>query len=203
MIAVFCQGGCQAWKKSEFFAQYPHLKGKKLLLFAPTFRGKGNGDCYYPIEKFDANRVLEVLGEEWALVVKLHPYLEEKITCSKENENRIAECDDWDINDVLFAVDFLVTDYSSVIFEASILEIPMAFLAFDLDEFIEKRDFYYDFKTFVPGPIVKTDIEVAQIAKEGAYDIEEIRTFRQRAFGNTTGNACKNIKNLTLELLER
>ena len=189
-------------KTDEFFSEFPHLKGKKLLLFAPTFRGKGNGDCYYPMEKFNADKVLETLGEDWGIVVKLHPYLEKKVTFSEKNKNRIAECDNWDINDVLFAVDFLVTDYSSVIFEASLLEIPMAFLAFDLEEYIEKRDFYYEFTNFVPGPIVREDTEAAEIAKSGDYDIEKIRAFAQKAFGNTAGNACKNVKELTQKLLE-
>lgn len=189
--------------REKFYLEYPDLINKKLLLFAPTFRGKGNGDCYYPVEKFNVDNVLQTLGEEWAVIIKLHPYLTEKLTFSRDNEKRVADCGKWDINDILFVTDFLVTDYSSVIFEASILEIPMAFLAFDLDKFIAKRDFYYNFKYFVPGPIIKTDVEAAEIAKSGRYDLEKIKAFRQKAFGNTMGNACSNIKALTLKLLER
>ena len=188
-------------KKEEFFAEFPHLKGKKLLLFAPTFRGKGNGNCYYPTERFNIDTVLETLGDDWGIIIKMHPYLTEKMTFSPSNANRVADCDNWDINDVLFSADFLVTDYSSVIFEASILEIPMAFLAFDLDEYIEKRDFYYDFKSFVPGDIVQTDIQAAEKAKSGNYNTEKVRTFAEKSFGNTAGNACKNIKELTLKLI--
>ncbi len=188
--------------QEKFLKEFPQLRGKKILLFAPTFRGKGNGDCYYPIEKFNADRVLDILGDDWALAIKLHPYLKEKISFDEKNKNRIALCDSWDINDVLFSVDFLVTDYSSVIFEAALLEIPMAFLAFDLEEYIEKRDFYNEFTSFVPGPIVKTDAEAAEIAKRGEYDIQMIKNFADKSFGNTAGNACNNIKELTIKLLE-
>ncbi|MBE6742069.1 MAG: hypothetical protein E7570_07180 [Ruminococcaceae bacterium] len=186
----------------KFFLQYPHLKGKKLLLFAPTFRGKGHGDCYYPTQKFNADKVLDILGDEWGLIIKMHPYLNETISYSENNAKRIADCYEWDINDILFCTDFLITDYSSVIFEASLLEIPMAFLAFDLEEYIEKRDFYYDFRSFVPGEIVRTDAEAAELAKSGEYDIEKVKSFAQKAFGNTAGNACKNVKELTEKLLE-
>ena len=189
-------------KLNDFFAEFPELKGKKLLLFAPTFRGKGNGNCYYPTEKFNVDKVLETLGNDWGIIIKMHPYLKEKMTFSDKYACRVANCENWDINDVLFSADFLVTDYSSVIFEASILEIPMAFLAFDLDEYIEKRDFYYDFKSFVPGEIVQTDIEAAEIAKSGNYDIQRVKDFADKSFGNTAGNACKNIKELTQKLLE-
>ena len=178
------------------------LRDKKLLLFAPTFRGRGKGDCSYPMETFNIDRVLETLGEDWAVVVKLHPYLKESVCFDEKNKNRVAECPNWDINDVLFSTDFLVTDYSSVIFEAALLETPMAFLAFDLEEYIAERDFYYDFKSFVPGPIVNTDTEIAQIARSGDYDIQKIKDFAKKAFGSTAGNACKNVKDLTIKLLE-
>ena len=189
-------------KRNEFFSEFPHLRGKKLLLFAPTFRGGGNGDCFYPVEKFNIDRVLEALGDDWGIIIKLHPYLKEKMTYGKENKNRVAECPNRDINDILFSTDFLVTDYSSVIFEAALLEIPMAFFAFDLEEYIEKRDFYYNFSDFVPGPIVRSDIDAAAVAKNGVYDIQKIRDFAKKSFGNTAGSACKNVKELTERLIE-
>ena len=191
----------KAKKRAEFFGEFPHLQGKRLLLFAPTFRGKGNGDCFYPMEKFNIDRVLEALGEEWAVIIKLHPYLTESISFSEKNKNRVVNCEKWEINDVLFSTDCLITDYSSVIFEASLLEIPMVFLAFDLEEYIEKRDFYYNFTDFIPGPTVRSDIEAAEIAKSGNYDTEKIRAFARNAFGDTAGNACNNIKELTIRLL--
>ena len=192
----------KAQKQNEFFAQFPALKGKKLLMFAPTFRGRGNGDCCYPMEKFNIDKVLEVLGEEWGIIIKLHPYLTEKPAISEKNKARVAECPNWDINDLLFSTDFLVTDYSSVIFEAALLEIPMAFLAFDLEEYIEKRDFYYSFKDFVPGPIVRSDVEAAEIAKTKSYDIQQVKSFAEKAFGTTAGKACANVRKLTEGLLE-
>lgn len=192
----YCDKICNA-----FFARYPQLSGKKLLLFAPTFRGGGNGDCYYPMDKFDVDKILDILGEEWAIIIKLHPYLTEKFTCSEKNSSRLIDCSDSDVNDILLVTDFLVTDYSSVIFEASILDIPMAFYTFDLEEFIEERDFYFDFKSFVPGPIVRTDDELAELIKSGREDLNKVREFRQRAFGSSLGNACDNIKQLTERVL--
>mgnify|MGYP000404729558 CR=1 FL=1 len=39
--------------KKRFYKENPEFKGKKILLFAPTFRGGGMGNCFYPIEKFE------------------------------------------------------------------------------------------------------------------------------------------------------
>ena len=57
-----------------------------------------------------------------------------------------------DVNDLLFVVDLLITDYSSIVFEFSTLGRPMLFFAYDLDEYIADRDFYVPFEAFVPGP---------------------------------------------------
>jgi CDP-ribitol ribitolphosphotransferase len=187
--------------RNEFFEQYPQLKGKKLLLFAPTFRGGGNGNCYYPMEKFNVDKILDILGDEWAIIIKLHPYLTEKFTCSERHSNSMVDCYTSDVNDILLVTDFLVTDYSSVIFEASILDIPMAFYTFDLEEFIEKRDFYFDFKSFIPGPIVRTDSELAHLVKNCGGDLNMVREFKQRAFGDSLGSACENVKQFTQDIL--
>ncbi len=187
--------------KEKFYEEYPQLKGKKLFMFAPTFRGGGHGDCYYPKENFIVDEVLEALGDDWAILIKLHPYLTEKFTCSDANKERMVDCSHWDVNDVLFVTDFLVTDYSSVIFEASILNIPMAFYAKDLEEFIATRDFYCDFLYFIPGDFFDDITEVALLAKENSADMERIKEFKYKAFGDTIGNACSNIKQFVSEIM--
>lgn len=187
--------------REKIYEKYPDLKDKKVLLFAPTFRGKGNGNCYYPTEKFNVDKVLSILGDEWVIAIKLHPYLHEKFTCGDENAHRMIDCSSEDINDVLPVTSFLVTDYSSVIFEASILRIPMAFFVFDLEKFIKNRDFHHDFKAFIPGPMARTDEEIAKIVKEGKIDQSVIEEFRKKNFGDTLGHACENIKTLTKNLM--
>lgn len=189
--------------RNNFFERYPDLQGKKLLLFAPTFRGNGNGDCYYPTERFDVDKMLRILGDDWAVIIKMHPYNTEKFTCSAANRKRMVDCYDWDVNDILIVSDFLITDYSSVIFEAALLEKPMALLAYDIDTFIAGRDFYYDFNSFVPAPVFETDEETAQYIKANQYDMDKIAQFKQRAFGSTMGSATENIKNLTLNLINQ
>lgn len=184
----------------DFYSEYPQLKNKKLLLFAPTFRGGGNGDCYYPTEMFDVDKILDALGDEWAMVIKLHPYLTEKFTCSERNKDRMVDCSNRDVNDVLIVSDFVVTDYSSVIFEASILNAPMAFYTYDLEEFIEKRDFYFDFKTFIPGPYTDNLDELVELIKQGGNP-DAVETFKEKAFGNSIGTACDNIEKLIKSLI--
>ena len=68
------------------------------------------------------------------------------------------------INDLLLITDLLITDYSSSIFEAAILEVPMLFYAFDEEEYMASRDFYFSYEEMVPGPVAKTFRELCRRA---------------------------------------
>ncbi len=189
--------------RKRFYKENPQLEGKKLILFAPTFRGGGMGNCHYPAEKFEADRIFESIDDDWAIMVKMHPYLQERPACSAKYKDRMPDfTTKYDVNDLLLVTDLLITDYSSVIFEASIVDIPMLFFAFDLNEYSRDRDFYCNFSSFVPGKIVLNTKEMIDSINNNDYKKELVKPFRQRYFGDTTGNATKNVVEFTKELLK-
>ncbi len=188
--------------KRKFYKENPQFKDKKIILFAPTFRGGGMGKGYYPAEKFDVERFLSQIGDEWSIAVKMHPYLDERPYVPDKYKNRVADFTlKYDINDLLLVTDLLITDYSSVIFEASILNIPMLFFAFDLNEYSSDRDFYCDFASFVPGRIVMSIDELADAVNKEDYRLELVKPFCDRFLGASGGRATVNVVNFTKELL--
>ena len=54
----------------------------------------------------------------------------------------------------------LVTDYSSVYFDFLLLDRPILFAPFDLDEYRTRRNFYYEYDDVTPGPKARTWTEV-------------------------------------------
>ncbi|MGN1328358.1 MAG: CDP-glycerol glycerophosphotransferase family protein [Eubacterium sp.] len=186
----------------KFYKENPELAGKRILLFAPTFRGGGMGNCHYPIERFEVDRLLSSLDDDWVIAVKMHPYLSERPAYSEKYAGRVVDFStQYDINDLLFVADLLVTDYSSVIFEASIVNVPMVFFAFDLNEYSRDRDFYCNFSSFVPGKIVLSTDEMINAINNKDFKQELIEPFRERFFGSNTGHATENVVNFTKELL--
>ncbi|MDO4976277.1 MAG: CDP-glycerol glycerophosphotransferase family protein [Eubacteriales bacterium] len=146
-------------KIAELYEKYPSLEGKKVVLFAPTFRGDGNKDAYYPADAFDVNQFMEYLPEDTFLIVKHHPFVHQSVNVMSTYENRVMDLTGKDhINDLLLITELLITDYSSSVFEAAILDVPMLFYAFDKEEYIESRDFYCDYDNFAPG-YVEYDFE--------------------------------------------
>lgn len=143
-------------RKQEIYQRYPMLQEKQVVLFAPTFRGSGNQTAYYPKERFPVNQIVEELPDDVVLIIKNHPFVHNQLDITPEYQNRVLDLTGAEnINDLLLLTDVLITDYSSVIFEASILQIPMLFYVFDLEEYIWSRDLYFEFADFVPGKIIR------------------------------------------------
>ena len=69
-----------------------------------------------------------------------------------------------------------------MVFEASLLDIPMLFYAFDLFDYISKRDFYYDFESFVPGKIVFSQRELTDAIVAGDFESEKVPPFKTKFF---------------------
>ncbi|MBR0382002.1 MAG: CDP-glycerol glycerophosphotransferase family protein [Eubacterium sp.] len=173
-------------KREELYRKYPALKEGRVVLFAPTFRGEGNKDAGYPAEAFEVNRFMEAMPEDVVLIVKHHPFVKQDISVDPAWEGRVLDLTGKDpINDLMIISDLLITDYSSSIFEAALLELPMLFYAFDEETYTQERDFYFDYRTFVPGPVENTFEDMTARAAailEGdtdGFDPAGLESFRQ------------------------
>jgi CDP-ribitol ribitolphosphotransferase len=95
----------------------------------------------------------------------------------------------------------LITDYSSVIYEASLLNIPMLFYAYDLENYVATRDFYSGYDHFVPGKIVRTQDELLTSIKEEDFSHEKVEEFCRHNFDIRDGKAAERIAGFIGELL--
>lgn len=190
--------------RQRFYEKYPVLQQKKIVLFAPTFRGNGKKDAYYPVEKIDWNIILEQLPKEYLVIIKQHPFVKDKFMVDNRWQERFY---DWtgkeNINDILCITDLLITDYSSSVFEAAILNVPMIFFAFDQEEYLKDRDIYGDYRTFVPGDIVKNQrelleripeiIENQKVEQQNRVQKEFCENYLDALDGHSTERICQYI----------
>ncbi len=189
--------------RNKFYSEYPNLKDKKIVLFAPTFRGDLKSSARYPMELFDIHEVCETLGEDYAVIIKHHPFITEQHPIPDEYKDRVIDLSEsTEINDLLFISDVIISDYSSLVFEASLLNIPMLFYAFDLQAYIKSRDFYFDFKLYIPGKICTNLYTLLQAIKEEDFEVEKIERFRNMFFDDLDGKSSERIANLIYSCLE-
>ena len=187
--------------RKDLYDTYPELKNKKVILFAPTFRGNGKNSAYYEKKRFDPNRFIEALPQEYILLIKHHPFVNLNYKIKEQNASRIFDFSDKsEINHLLFITDVMITDYSSVVYEASILNIPMLFYAYDLENYISSRDFYTEYKNFVPGKIVRTQEELVDSILNNDCCQELVKEFCQKNFDIQDGKASKRVADFIMNI---
>lgn len=155
-----------AAKRAELLKKYPDLADGNNVLFAPTFQ-KGQVFAADELHKYFARN-------GYNLIAKPHPVA---LTGSDSSARRYEDVSAFDF---LSVADYLVTDYSSIMLEAGVADIPVFLLAPDLDRYLRERDFYIDFASEVPAPISATFDQL--VADLKAFDGNKGQL---RAFTNT------------------
>ncbi|MGM8213616.1 CDP-glycerol glycerophosphotransferase family protein [Virgibacillus sp. W0430] len=178
---------------SSFYNSYSGMEGKKIILYAPTFRGKSHHQNSFSCP-IDLERMHEHLSEEYVLLIHLHPYMRNELSIPNHLKDFVINIQDTStIMELLVLTDILITDYSSVFFDYSLLKRPMIFFAYDLEDYIEERDFYYNYRELVPGPIVIDTESIVKTIKEDMFNINEITEFSNRFFDFADGKATERI----------
>ncbi len=152
------------WREScrkEFYRLYPQAAGKRVVLWAPTFRGNPGAPT---LPALDLKALQERLGEKWLVLSRVHPHMHEAY---KETDCKMP-------TERLFpVVDVLIADYSSLIFEYLLFDKPLVLYAPDLEEYEKKRGFYLNYGA-IPGYQVKVEEALADAV------MQEYRTVRQK-----------------------
>lgn len=188
---IFFDEEYKEYIKERMLEKYPILGNKKVIMYAPTFRGSASERKVFKIQ-LDFEYWCDNMPEDSLLVLKMHPSVAKKIVIPKEYSNKIIDLSKSEsIEDLLIISDILISDYSSLIFEFALLNKPMIFFAYDLDDYLDERNFYYEYTSFVPGNIVKTTKEIVDTIKTENYSIERLESFREKFFDHFDGKSSK------------
>lgn len=175
---IFFDREKQEQVREAVYARYPQLRGRRVVLYAPTFRDSAaaapaqqNGGeaatgaavsaaagraVFRP--ELDFDRLSEHLPDDMVFLVRPHPIMTAPVL-TKTYDN-VLEVRDLPTNDLMFVSDLMVTDYSSVIFEYSLLKKPMLFYCYDLDSY--DRGFYLKYPDDLPGDVLRTQAELEE-----------------------------------------
>ena len=181
----------------HFFKLIPEAVGKTVILYTPTFRGTAS-EPRMP-KSLSIPEFFHTLSDSCILIVKNHPLIKGSLCIPEEYQNFAYDVSaKMDIQEMLCVADICITDYSTVIFEYSIFEKPMIFFAYDLEEYYDRRGFFYDYREFVPGPVFFTNGEMLSYIKELIQgtehaDLNRIIQFRKQFMAACDGNATKRI----------
>ena len=179
----------QSETKEKIYLQYPDIKNKKNIVYVPTYR-KDNEELINAIDKL----VESIDYKKYNLIIKLHPLTE----YNKEIKNAIID-KEFSTTEMLFIADYVIADYSTVIFEAAILNKPLFFYTYDMKEYAKKRDFFIDYEKEMPGIITDSAKAIMNNIKSNNFDLKKIKKFSEKYIeikGNPTKNICSFIKRI-------
>ncbi len=181
--------------RKRLFAKMSVLKGKRIILFAPTFRGNNVNEGYYPAGFINIEKIYNNLEKNDIFIIKMHPFIKNKIIIEEKFKDKILNITDEyrEINDLLLVTDLLITDYSSVIFEYSFLKKPLIFYTPDYEEYKEKRDFYYEFNEYIYGKQINNFNELLTNLQYDQIEENNIEKFKKKFLSSCDGNSTKRI----------
>ncbi|ROQ59286.1 CDP-ribitol ribitolphosphotransferase [Streptomyces sp. 840.1] len=178
----------------DFFASYPQFRGKKIVLFAPTFRGKSISDAHYDYDRIDFEKLHEVCGEKYVVLFRMHHFISEPPPIPAEYSDRLIDFASFpDTNDLLHVTDVLVTDYSSVIYEYTLLDKPILFYAYDKDTYSVIRGFHRDYDSVAPGKICVTFDDLLKALQDEDFDLSKVEEFRRENFDYVDTNSADRV----------
>lgn len=176
--------------------------GKRVALYAPTFRASGGTD-YCDLDWEALSRALaKRWGGEWVFILRLHPNAAALAEGLRFSELVYNGTDYPDLYELLPAADAVITDYSSIMFEAGMLHKPVLLYAPDLTRYEKERNFYFDLKE-LPFPLAQTGEELMERILR--FDEESYRNDLTR-FNDTmdyreTGNAAETAAGRIMEVI--
>lgn len=159
----------------RIFGCYPELKNdKKKIVYAPTFRK--NEDMTQVTKELINAFDLEI----YDLIIKFHP-----LTRIEISDNKVWELKEFETFEVLSIADYVITDYSAIVFHAVLMEKPIFFFDYDLDDYMKKRSFYIDYIDEMPGMISKDPGTIARAIFDDDFDLEREKQFKEKFVADT------------------
>jgi len=166
----------------KIFERYPILKEKINILYVPTFRKDESIQIEELVNRIDTNK--------YNLIIKLHPL--DTITPKIEREGVIYE-NEFSGYDLLKITDKVITDYSSLAMEISLLDIPVYFYTYDIEEYQKNPGLNFDFEKEEIGRYQATEVEELLQILEEDYDYKILEQFKNKYISVDKKDCAKKI----------
>lgn len=173
--------------KEAFYKTFPEIEGKKVITFAPTYRGTSQNNAYYDFSMLDFDKLYDYCKTNNAVfIVKQHHFLREKAPLKAEQMDVFYECSDYNLNDLFYVTDVLITDYSSCFYDFLLLGKPVLFFTYDRAVYSATRGVHRPIDKVAPGKICDNFDQLLSALKDEDYGNTEAADFlRDKCTTNT------------------
>ena len=186
--------------KVRLLEKYPVLANKKVITYAPTFRGRIS--TYFKEAKIDLARVHQALGEDYVIIYKAHPLISGS---AYENNPHVLFIEEEPISSIFCVTDVLITDYSAIAVDWMVFDKPIIAYVPDFKSYSKKPGLTIDYLQEFPGAVTFNEgelIQALQATDSTSYQKERALFFKKTynyCDGKATERVLKVIENLMTE----
>lgn len=169
--------------KVQLNIDFPSCQGKKIILYAPTYR-QTNGRHH--INNLDLQKLQNTLSSNYCIAIRKHP------TIKINNLHNVLDFSELPLNFALSVTDILITDYSSILFDFSIFKKPILIYAEDLNNYIEtERCLYVLPEDLAPNCVCYSVDEIINKIKNGIPENFIYKNYMSACDGHSTERISK------------
>lgn len=184
--------------RKDIFGKYPEFANKRIYLYCPTFREKDGK--YVELETgIDWQKLSAEMADDELLIIRRHPLMNYRLCGEYGN---IIDLSDESTLALTAACDVMITDYSSVIYDACLLDVPMVFYCPDIKEY--ERGFYLDFPDDLPGETVTEPEQLLGAIRQAKENppVSRIEKFRNEQMSACDGKSTQRAVELIMSWLK-
>ena len=185
--------------RESVYSRHPEFIGKKLYLYCPTFREDDGQQIEYD-PQIDWQKLSEALNDDEVFIIRRHPIM--KYSLTDQEYSRIADLSSESTLELTAASSAIITDYSSVIYDACLLDVPCVFYCPDYKNY--ERGFYLRFPEDLPGEMVTDCSALLDTIRKTAIspDNEKVKKFKADQLSACDGKSAERTAKLIKEYLK-
>ena len=174
---------------NQIYKEYPRLKKKINLLYAPTFRSDGRNNADELIKNIDSDK--------YNLIISLHP----KDIAKKDDKVICIDRDKYTTFDFIRVADYVITDYSAVAVDSCILNKKVIFYVYDYDQYNKENGINIDLFKELPGCTFRNVKDMVNMLDNNKYNEQAFQKFRKKYVTNLNGGSTNKLIKLIEENL--
>ena len=174
---------------NQIYKEYPRLKKKINLLYAPTFRSDGRNNADELIKNIDSDK--------YNLIISLHP----KDIAKKDDKVICIDRDKYTTFDFIRVADYVITDYSAVAIDSCILNKKVIFYVYDYDQYNKENGINIDLFKELPGCTFRNVKDMVNMLDNNKYNEQAFQKFRKKYVTNLNGGSTNKLIKLIEENL--
>lgn len=189
--------------KKELKKQFQIPEGRKVILYAPTWRDSKDGGISYEFAPpMDVEKWKERFSNGYVMLFRMHAFTT-RFAMHYDDFARDASGYD-NLNHILAISDVVITDYSTIVYDSAIAGKPFICFGFDYERYRKERGFYYDLNEVYPGGVLKTEEEVMDRIDKviAGMDQEKYQEFRNK-YIEAGGHATEAVLDKLYKLIKR